>query len=64
MLYNIHALDWDDELLELFNIPRAMLPEVKQSSDNFGETAAGLFGGPIRIGGIAGDQQSALFAVF
>jgi len=61
MLYNIHSLDWDDELLELFNIPRAMLPEVKQSSDNFGETAAGLFGGPIRIGGIAGDQQSALF---
>jgi glycerol kinase len=61
MLYNIHNLDWDDELLDLFNIPREMLPEVKQSSDDFGKTDASLFGGAIPIGGIAGDQQSALF---
>lgn len=61
MLYNIHNLDWDDDLLELFNIPRQMLPEVKQSSDDFGKTDASLFGVEIPIGGIAGDQQSALF---
>lgn len=61
MLYNIHELQWDDQLLEVFNIPRTMLPEVKQSSDHFGETAPHLFGGAIPIGGIAGDQQSALF---
>ena len=61
MLYNIHDLDWDDELLKLFNIPRNMLPEVKQSSDDFGQTDASHFGVEIPIGGIAGDQQSALF---
>jgi len=61
MLYNIHDLDWDNQLLDLFNIPREMLPEVKQSSDDFGKTDASLFGGEIPIGGIAGDQQSALF---
>lgn len=61
MLYNIKELQWDDELLDLFNIPRSMLPEVKQSSDDFGKTDASLFGGEIPIGGIAGDQQSALF---
>lgn len=61
MLYNIHELDWDNDLLELFNIPRQMLPEVKQSSDDFGKTSASLFGHEIPIGGIAGDQQSALF---
>lgn len=61
MLFNIHELTWDGELLDLFNIPEAMLPEVKQSSDDFGKTAASLFGTEIPIGGIAGDQQSALF---
>ncbi|MHA7102310.1 glycerol kinase GlpK [Roseivirga pacifica] len=61
MLYNIHSLDWDDELLDLFNIPKGMLPEVKASSDDFGKTDPELFGAAIPIGGIAGDQQSALF---
>ena len=61
MVYNIHDLDWDDELLGIFNIPRTMMPQVKQSSDAFGKTSASLFGGEIPIGGIAGDQQSALF---
>jgi len=61
MLYNIQQLEWDEELLDVFNIPKAILPEVKQSSDDFGKTNASLFGGEIAIGGIAGDQQSALF---
>lgn len=61
MLYNIHNLDWDDELLELFNIPKSMLPEVKQSSELYGHTAKEHFGAEIPIAGIAGDQQSALF---
>lgn len=61
MLYNIHNLDWDDELLELFNIPKSMLPEVKQSSEPYGHTAKEHFGAEIPISGIAGDQQSALF---
>ena len=55
MLFNIHTLDWDDELLELFDIPRAMLPEVKKSCDNYG-TYEG-----VQIAGVAGDQQAALF---
>lgn len=61
MLYNIHELDWDDELLELFNIPKSMLPEVKESSELYGHTAKEHFGAEIPIAGIAGDQQSALF---
>lgn len=61
MLLNIHSLDWDNELLELFNIPRAILPEVKQSSEIYGETATTLFSTKIPIAGIAGDQQAALF---
>mgnify|MGYP005848440245 CR=1 FL=1 len=61
MLYNIHDLQWDDELLGLFNIPKKIMPEVKDSSDHFGETDPGLFGTSIPIGGVAGDQQSALF---
>ena len=61
MIYNIHTLDWDDELLEMLNIPRAMLPEVKPSSYEYGKTHERLFGGPIPIAGIAGDQQAALF---
>ena len=54
-------LDWDDDLLNLFNIPKSMLPEVKQSSDYYGDTDPDIFSKSIPIGGIAGDQQSALF---
>ncbi len=61
MLYNIHTRRWDDELLQLLDIPRSVLPEVRSSSEVYGETRAQLFGGPIRIAGIAGDQQAALF---
>ena len=61
MLLNIHTLAWDDDLLALFTIPRAMLPEVKQSSEVYGETATTLFSTKIPIAGIAGDQQAALF---
>ncbi len=59
MLLNIHTGIWDDELLALFNIPRELLPEVRDSSGPFGETH--LLGGTIPITGIAGDQQAALF---
>ncbi|MFH1303406.1 MAG: glycerol kinase GlpK [Planctomycetota bacterium] len=61
LLYNIHTHEWDDELLKVFNIPRCMLPEVKSSSEVYGETTPELFGEPIRIAGIAGDQQAATF---
>lgn len=61
MLFNIHTLDWDDELLALFRIPRKMLPQVKPSSHVYGHTDPNLFGAPIPISGIAGDQQAALF---
>ena len=61
LMFNIHTLDWDDELLKILDIPRAMLPEVKGSSEVLGETASGLFGGPIPIAGCAGDQQAATF---
>jgi glycerol kinase len=61
MLYNIHTLQWDQELLDIFDIPISMLPEVKTSSEVYGETVAEHFGAPIKISGIAGDQQSALF---
>ncbi|NAW51397.1 glycerol kinase GlpK [Elizabethkingia argentiflava] len=61
MLFNIRTLDWDDELLKLFDIPRAMLPEIKQSSEVYGETSTTLFSTKIPIAGIAGDQQAALF---
>jgi len=60
LLFDIHRGDWDDELLRLFDVPRALLPEVKDSSDRFGETAPGLLDRVIPIGGIAGDQQAAL----
>lgn len=60
MLFNIHSLKWDSELLKLFNIPKEILPEVKASSDNFG--VVGSCGdGRVRITGVAGDQQAALF---
>jgi glycerol kinase len=61
MLLNIHTLEWDQELLDLFDIPRSILPEVKQSSEIYGETATTLFSTKIPIAGIAGDQQAALF---
>lgn len=61
MLFNIHTMDWDDELLELLNIPKNILPEVKQSSEVYGYTATTLFATKIPIAGIAGDQQAALF---
>ncbi len=61
MLYDIHRGCWDDELLRAFNIPRSMLPEVRPSSHAFGATVAKCFGSAIPIGGIAGDQQAALF---
>ena len=60
MLFNIHSLKWDDELLKIFNIPSGMLPEVRSSSEVYGNTA-GLFASKIPIAGIAGDQQAALF---
>ena len=59
LLFNIHTGEWDDQLLELIGVPRAMLPEVKDSSARFGESTPDLFGGAIPISGIAGDQQAA-----
>ncbi|MCW5263258.1 glycerol kinase [Verminephrobacter eiseniae] len=61
MLLNVHTNQWDDDLLALLRIPRALMPEVLPSSADFGDTAADLLGHGIRIGGVAGDQQSALF---
>lgn len=61
MLYNIHDLCWDDELLKIMDIPKAMLPDVKPSSCVYGYTNEGLLGGEIAISGAAGDQQAALF---
>jgi len=61
LIYNIHALDWDDELLAVLDIPRAMLPDVRPSSGIYGYTAAELFGEPIALAGCAGDQQAATF---
>jgi glycerol kinase len=61
MLFNIHTLRWDDELLALFNIPISVLPQVLPSSGVLGQTAADLFGAPIPIAGVAGDQQAAPF---
>jgi glycerol kinase len=61
LLYDIHTGDWDDELLEILQVPRSMLPEVRSSSEVYGDTAGHLFARPIPIAGIAGDQQAALF---
>jgi glycerol kinase len=61
MLFNIERGEWDDELLALFNIPRAILPKVKPSSAIYGATSPAIFATPIPIAGIAGDQQAALF---
>ncbi len=60
MLYNIHTLNWDKDLLEIFGIPESMLPEVRSSSDIYGYTV-GQFSSEIPVAGIAGDQQAALF---
>lgn len=61
MLYNINTLDWDDELLDLFDVPKNMLPAVRSSSEIYGKTAANILAAKIPIAGIAGDQQAALF---
>jgi glycerol kinase len=61
MLFNIHTLEWDEELLKLFNIPYAMLPQVRSSSEIYGYTQNILTAHHIPIAGIAGDQQAALF---
>jgi len=61
MLFNIHQLAWDQELLDYFSIPRAMMPEVKNSSAIYGYTTPELFDHPIAVAGLAGDQQAALF---
>ncbi len=61
MLFNIHTLEWDEELLQIFDIPRSMLPEVRQSSERYTETTTQFFDRPVPIAGIAGDQQAALF---
>ena len=61
MLFNIHTMDWDDDLLELFDIPKSMLPEVKDSSEVYGHTKTTVFASKIPIAGIAGDQMAALF---
>ncbi|RTH13049.1 glycerol kinase GlpK, partial [Thermus scotoductus] len=61
LLFNLHTLSWDEELLEVFRVPRAMLPEVRPSDGDFGETLPELFGRAIPIRGVLGDQQAALF---
>ncbi|MGT2756370.1 glycerol kinase GlpK [Streptococcus ovuberis] len=62
MLYNIEELKWDDDILEILNIPKAMLPEVKSNSEIYGHTASfHFYGGEVPISGMAGDQQAALF---
>ena len=61
MIYNIHDLEWDQELLELFDIPESLLPEVKQSCEVYGETKTTIFASKVPITGITGDQQAALF---
>lgn len=60
MLYNIHTLEWDKELLKIFDIPESMLPDVRSSSEDYGHTV-GQFSTEIPVAGIAGDQQAALF---
>ncbi len=61
MLFNIHSLQWDKELLDLFGIPESMMPAVKSSSEVYGYTTTTLFAHKVPISGIAGDQQAALF---
>jgi glycerol kinase len=61
LLYNIHTGDWDPDLLNLLGVPRAILPEVQPSAHTFGMLSGGILGKPLVIGGVAGDQQAALF---
>lgn len=61
MLFNIHTLQWDNDLLELFNIPASMMPKVCASSEVYGHTRTTIFASKVPISGIAGDQQAALF---
>ena len=61
MLFDVHRNEWDAELLALLEIPASLMPKVLPSSAHYGESAAALLGAPIMIGGVAGDQQSALF---
>ena len=61
MLFNIHTLQWDEDLLELFGIPASMMPQVKSSSEVYGATKTTIFAHKVPIAGIAGDQQAALF---
>jgi len=61
LLFNIHTGDWDDELLGILRVPPSLLPEVRDSSEIYGETEADLLGAPVPIAGIAGDQHAALF---
>jgi glycerol kinase len=61
LLFNLHTLDWDDELLALLGVPRALLPRVASSGERIATTQAEIFGAPIPIAGVAGDQQAATF---
>ena len=61
LLYNIHTGEWDDELLQILDVPRSILPEVRNSSEVYGKTAEGLLGAQVPIAGIGGDQQAATF---
>jgi glycerol kinase len=61
LLFNIHTLEWDDELLALLDVPRAMMPDVRSSSEVYGHTDPSLFGAAVPVAGDAGDQQAALF---
>jgi glycerol kinase len=61
LIFNIHTLQWDDELLALLDVPRAMLPDVRSSSEVYGTLDPSLLGAPVAVSGIAGDQQAALF---
>lgn len=61
LIFNINTLEWDNELLELFTIPKVMLPKVYPSSYNYGNAHSSIFGSEVNIGGVAGDQQASLF---
>lgn len=61
LMFNIHTLEWDDELLGILQVPRSMLPEVRSSSEIYGESERGILGGHLPIAGIAGDQHAATF---
>ncbi|MDR6537988.1 glycerol kinase GlpK [Variovorax soli] len=61
MLFNVHTHQWDADLLKALDIPASLMPEVRPSSTHFADTVAGLFDRPLPVGGVAGDQQSALF---